>query len=79
MTINDMLEQGVEIQGHVWVGGYANEGCAEFEFFAGQNGLTNAVNDETDWLNREVKYMYQKWGELRIEIECEDLYEDEED
>ena len=77
MSINDMIEQGVQIQGCVWVGGYANSGCAEFEFFCGINGIDQAENDETDWINREIKYIYERWNELRIELECEDLYEEE--
>ena len=76
MSINDLLEQGVLIQGRVWIGGYANNGCAEFEFFTGHDGIDTSKNDGTDWLNRPIKFIYQQWQELRIEIECEDLYEE---
>ena len=69
MSINDLLEQGVEIQGkydiEVW------DGYDYADFLKGQNFELDKSEIKEEYLNAEILYMYAKDGVLVIEIEYE--------
>ena len=56
MTINDMLEQGVTIQGRVIV--YAFDGDNDFIMFDGDGDELPSPYDDVPWANWELQYIY---------------------
>ena len=62
MTINDMLEQGIVLQGHIEVRQYDPETDERFTAHSDlhDNGLMGRVDEA--WANLPVGYMYSPYG-----------------
>ena len=69
MTINEMLEQGITLQGHIVISQYdpeADERFTVYEEVAG-NGLQHHVDEP--WADMPVGYMYSPYGMNGMTIE----------
>lgn len=69
MTINDMLETGVVIQGCIQVMAY-NDEKDEYETVYREwsdNGLMNHIDES--WADKQVGYMYSPYGANCLVIE----------
>ena len=73
MTINDMLEQGVVLQGHIEVRQY-NSDADDYETVYDEwedNGLMSRIDEP--WADMHVGYIYSPYGRngLTIEVAAE--------
>jgi len=69
MTINDMLKQGIILQGYIEVRQYDPEKDDYFTAFDGleENGLMDHVDEQ--WANMPVGYVYSPYGANCLTIE----------
>lgn len=67
MTINDLLQHGIEIQGNVLVETVDNDGNIT-EIY---NGDGEFLYQEGDFLDMEIGWMWAENDVLRIQIEME--------
>lgn len=66
MTVNDMLEQGIEFQGMIEVRRFdpAREG-----FYTAYLGLAEDADFEADWAFEDVGFIYYAHGSESITVE----------
>lgn len=57
MTIKDLLDQGIQLQGYVLIRKYREKSNSYITLFEGQG---ETINNDTDGLYGEIKYMYSK-------------------
>jgi hypothetical protein len=69
MSINDLLEQGIGIQGQYDIEVWDNEKEEYTNFTSGQYFEFDRDEIEEEYLNAEIFYMYAKDGVLVIEVE----------
>ena len=69
MSINDLLEQGIEIQGQYDIEVWDNEKEEYTNFTSGQYFEFDRDEIKEEYLNAEIFYMYAKDGVLVIEVE----------
>ena len=66
MSINDLLEQGIRIEGEYDIEVWDSENYVDF--LKGQNFELDKCEIEERYLNAEILYMYAKDGVLVFEI-----------
>lgn len=69
MSINDLLEQGIEIQGKYNIEVWDKEKEDYEAFVMGENFELDNDDIEDKYLDGEILYMYSKGNTLVIEIE----------
>lgn len=69
MSINDLLEQGIGIQGQYDIEVWDNEKEEYTNFTSGQYFEFDRDEIKEEYLNAEIFYMYAKDGVLVIEVE----------
>ena len=79
MTINDMLEQGIVLQGYISVVGVDANANIDELYYEGCDEWYGPLDD--GWANQRITYMFahDSWdgAMLRIEVEPRERFDDE--